>query len=72
DPPRERGRRREPLPGEPPDPADPPSGCRFRTRCPRYLGLDPVRAVRCDTADPLPARVGPDQFTACHYPETTS
>ncbi|REE99272.1 dipeptide ABC transporter ATP-binding protein [Thermomonospora umbrina] len=72
DPPRERGRRPAPLPGEPPDPADPPSGCRFRTRCPRYRELDATRARHCETAEPRLERVGPDQFTACHYSETTS
>ncbi|SEG61034.1 peptide/nickel transport system ATP-binding protein [Thermomonospora echinospora] len=69
DPPRERRRRSVALPGDRPDPADPPAGCRFRTRCPRHAALDPVRARRCLQVDPEPVRVGDDQLTACHYPE---
>ena len=41
---------------------DPPSGCRFRTRCPRaQAALRRRGAARS-------ARSGPDQFVACHFP----
>jgi peptide/nickel transport system ATP-binding protein len=51
--------------GEPPDPANPPSGCRFRTRCPR------AAALCAQTAPPLRAWEG-GRFVACHYPLTDS
>jgi oligopeptide/dipeptide ABC transporter ATP-binding protein len=49
------------LEGEPPDPGNLPSGCRFRTRCPKA-------AERCAVEDPLLAeRDG--RAVACHFPE---
>jgi oligopeptide/dipeptide ABC transporter ATP-binding protein len=45
--------------GEPPSPIDPPSGCRFRTRCPHAF-------VRCETEEPMLRIVGPDHRSACH------
>jgi peptide/nickel transport system ATP-binding protein len=47
--------------GEPPSPIAPPSGCRFRTRCPRA-------DARCSSEVPELRRVAPGQFAACHHP----
>jgi peptide/nickel transport system ATP-binding protein len=47
--------------GEPPSPISPPSGCRFRTRCPRAQ-------QKCIDEVPELRPVAPDQFVACHYP----
>jgi peptide/nickel transport system ATP-binding protein len=47
--------------GEPPSPIAPPSGCRFRTRCPRA-------DARCSAEVPELRAVAPGQFAACHYP----
>ena len=47
--------------GEPPSPIAPPSGCRFRTRCPRA-------DARCAAEVPELRAVAPGQYAACHYP----
>jgi peptide/nickel transport system ATP-binding protein len=49
--------------GEPPSPIAPPSGCRFRTRCPRA-------DRRCAEEVPELRLVAPDQYAACHHPLT--
>jgi len=52
-------RERVPLAGEVPSPANPPSGCRFHTRC-------KLREPICETASPPLIEVGEDHFVACH------
>ncbi|MFI8183200.1 dipeptide ABC transporter ATP-binding protein [Actinacidiphila glaucinigra] len=67
DPRKERQRRRIILQGDLPSPADTPSGCRFRTRCPKYRDLAPAKSGRCDTEDPAAGALGEDHSAACHF-----
>ena len=60
DPMRERARSRIILPGETPDPAAPPPGCRFHPRCPRATAI-------CAAEDPALRPLAPDHLTACHH-----
>ena len=62
DPVAQRGRRHVALEGEPPSPLAPPSGCRFRTRCP----LEPQSAPRSTEEEPLLQEYEPGHLVACH------
>jgi oligopeptide transport system ATP-binding protein len=70
DPRKERARERITVVGDVPSPADPPSGCRFRTRCPKFAGeLTEQERTRC--VDDIPELVdrGQGHPVACHYAE---
>jgi oligopeptide transport system ATP-binding protein len=61
DPVIERGRERVILQGDVASPVNPPSGCRFRTRCPRAR-------EHCAEAEPPLESFGSDHRAACFYP----
>ena len=48
-----------PITGDPPNPVDPPSGCRFRTRC-------ALAMARCAEESPRLLALGPQHAVACH------
>jgi oligopeptide/dipeptide ABC transporter ATP-binding protein len=64
DPAAEKAKTEVGIRGELPSPINPPSGCRFRTRCPRAQAL-------CSEEEPLLRSFGPGHRAACHFPLQT-
>jgi oligopeptide transport system ATP-binding protein len=58
------GRQLTILEGSVPSPVNPPSGCRFHTRCPLVQEI-------CTQSQPEMRQVRPDRFVACHFVEAT-
>jgi oligopeptide transport system ATP-binding protein len=54
------------LQGDPPSPSNIPSGCRFRTRCPRAQSL--CAQIEPELAPMAQSTTVDDQFAACHFP----
>ncbi len=65
DPERADAQHRAGMSGELPSPVNPPSGCRFRTRC-------PFAQDRCTNEEPMLRGFGPGHLAACHFPLQTA
>jgi peptide/nickel transport system ATP-binding protein len=59
DPERRAHRRRILMPGDPPDPVNPPQGCRFASRCPAAI-------ASCHTTPQVLREIRPGHRVACH------
>ena len=70
DPRKERARRRITVEGDVPSPIRPPSGCRFRTRCPKFATeLTESERTACVEQTPELTDRGTGAPVACHYAE---
>ncbi|HEX6458070.1 MAG TPA: ABC transporter ATP-binding protein [Thermoleophilaceae bacterium] len=65
DPHENRARVRRKSSGEPPSAINPPSGCRFHTRCPRATDI-------CKTVEPQLSEYAGGHLAACHHPQHVS
>ncbi len=59
-PARLRNKQRVILKGEIPSALDPPTGCRFHTRC-------PIAVAECSQREPEWREIAPERFVACHF-----
>jgi peptide/nickel transport system ATP-binding protein len=65
DPTENRTRHRGVITGEPPNPINPPTGCRFHTRCPRASEI-------CRTSEPPLTEYADGHLAACHHPQNVT
>ena len=65
DPNENRARERQVVGGEPPNPINPPSGCRFHTRCPRATEI-------CRRVEPQLTEYAGGHIAACHHPHNVT
>jgi len=65
DPHENRSRTRTVVSGEPPNPINPPAGCRFHTRCPHATEI-------CRTIEPQLTEYANGHLSACHHPQHVS
>jgi oligopeptide/dipeptide ABC transporter ATP-binding protein len=65
DPRENRARSRPVVGGEPPSPVNPPSGCRFHTRCPRATEI-------CRAVEPQLTEYAGGHLAACHHPQSVT
>jgi oligopeptide/dipeptide ABC transporter ATP-binding protein len=65
DPQENRSRTRTVVSGEPPNPINPPTGCRFHTRCPRATEI-------CSKVEPQLTEYARGHVAACHHPQNVS
>ncbi len=65
DPKQNRARERMVVSGEPPNPINPPPGCRFHTRCPRATDI-------CRASEPPLTEYARGHLAACHHPQNVS
>ena len=65
DPAENRARERPLVVGEPPNPINPPSGCRFHTRCPRAKDI-------CVQVEPQLTEYAGGHLAACHFPQNVT
>jgi len=65
DPKLNRARDRLVVSGEPPNPINPPSGCRFHTRCPRATDI-------CSAVEPQLTEYAGGHMASCHHPQNVT